>query len=96
MNKILNILKKTAQFIFLTNIGRILLLFALAPTFLFLSEAVASATLSVVLYYAFMACIGALLVYTVVFIVFAWIINPIREYKSNKKLQEELKNKQTK
>jgi len=31
---------------------------------------------------------------TLVMIAFAWVINPIREYKENKKLREELKQKE--
>jgi len=85
MKNLLTKCKNALNFLFLTHIGRIITLILLAPTFNYISNEVASDSVSVFFYYAAMVCFGLLLVYGLVFIAFAWVINPIREYRNNKK-----------
>lgn len=93
MKKILSKILFGLKYIVLTHIGRIVTLMLLAPLFNYLSDIAANDTTGYVFYIAFLVCVGALLLYTLVFIAFAWVINPIREYKENKKIKEEWKNK---
>lgn len=89
MNKIKFILSQ----IFLTNIGRIALLFVLTPLFLLLSDIITYTLLSNILFYS--SCITAtgLGIYIVILMVYAYIINPLKELKENNRIYEELKNK---
>ncbi len=93
MKKILSKILFGLKYMVLTHLGRIITLMLLAPLFSHLSDIAANDTTGYVFYIAFLVCIGALLLYTLVFIAFAWVINPIREYKENKKIKEEWKNK---
>lgn len=93
MKNILNKILTGLKYVVLTNLGRIITLMLLAPLFDYLSQNASNDTVGQVFYIAFLVCVGALLLYTLVFIVFAWIINPIRDYRENKKIREEWKNK---
>lgn len=94
MSKILTKLKNTVLFLFCTHIGRILFLFIFAAINFFISDYTSNDYVYLGTYYSFIASIIALFGYFGVFIAYAWVINPIREYKKNKAFQKELAEKQ--
>jgi uncharacterized membrane protein len=68
-----------------SKFGWCILGFIFAAIFLISSNYVENEIFYNVLYYAGMSCIGFVAVMTLIFIAYAWVINPIREYKENKK-----------
>jgi len=94
MSKILTKLKNTVLFLFCTHIGRILFLFLFAAINFLISDYTGNDYVYLGTYYAFVASIIALFGYFLVFIAYAWVINPIREYKQNKAFQKELAEKE--
>ena len=95
MKNILDKIKLGLLWVFCTNIGRLLLLFVLVPFFGYLSSVTVNLDLSAALNDASMVCAGILLLYVLVFIVFAWIINPIKDYRAMKQAQKDAKNNTT-
>ncbi len=89
-------IKSFFKYLVLTNLGRIILTFVLMAVSFITSDYVNdNITLYSVLQYTGYGCVAILMIYTLVFIVFGCIINPIREWKQNKKLKEESENKQS-
>ena len=93
MKNILSKITTALKYVVFTHLGRLITLMLLAPLFNYLSDVAKSDTTGYVFYIAFLVCVGALLLYALVFIVFAWIINPIREYRETKKIREEYNKK---
>jgi hypothetical protein len=89
-------LKEILSWLVLSNFGRILMLVILTPLFLYLSTVVSSTLLSNIFLYGFYTTSGLIGVYMLVLIAFAWVINPIREAKENKKIRDEYKKSQQK
>lgn len=82
-------LKEILSWLVLSNFGRILMLVILTPLFLYLSTVVSSTLLSNIFLYGFYVTSGLIGIYMLVLIAFAWVINPIREAKENKKIRDE-------
>lgn len=89
-----NTLIKFLKWTTLTNIGRIITSFAFASLFLWLSNITNNVT-SDVMWYTFLTFISVFAGHIMLFIAFAWVINPIREscgYYLKKAGKGEIKN----
>lgn len=86
-------MKNILKWLFLTNVGRLLLLFILTPLFYYLSETITYITISNIFFYLSCLTLLILCIFVLIIIIYAWIINPLRERKETKRIQEELKNK---
>lgn len=80
-------IKNILSWLIHSKIGWVVLGFIFAAIFLISSNYVENETFYNVLYYAGMSCIAFIAVMTLIFIVFAWVINPIREYKERKEFK---------
>jgi len=79
------------KYIVFTHIGRVVALLLLLPLFSYISDVATNDCTGTVFYVLFVVCAVILSFYTLVFIVFAWVINPMREYSENRKIREHFK-----
>lgn len=81
-------LKNILVQIFCTKIGWLLLTIVLAVVFGVIAQNTDYEWCAYAMYICFLYPVGL----TIVMIVYAWIINPLRDYRENKKLMEQNKN----
>jgi membrane protein YdbS with pleckstrin-like domain len=83
-----NRLRQILTQIFCTKIGWLFLTLALAVVFGVIADRTDCNWCSIAMYICFIYPV----VLTLIMLVYAWIINPLRDYRENKKLKEQNKN----
>jgi len=86
MNKVKEILKKGWNYVYTTKIGKLIASFALAAICLFLSE------IWDFMYYVAMAFMAYPFGLTLVMIAYAWVINPMKDWKESQKAKNAVQN----
>lgn len=87
-----NRLRQILVQIFCTKIGWLFLTLGLAVIFGVLADRLDCVWCSYVMY----TCLIYPVVLTIIMIIYAWIINPLRDYRENKKLREQNKSNDAK
>jgi uncharacterized transporter YbjL len=82
MNKVKEILKKAWDYVYETKIGKLIASFLLASICLFLSE------IWDFMYYVAMAFMAYPFGLTIVMIAYAWVINPMKDWKESQKAKK--------
>jgi len=84
---------KLFKLLFLTHLGRFITLLTLLPVFEYLRDNLQNSTLSKIFEYLTIICMGFVLLYAFIYIIYACIIKPLKLRKYDNNIQKELKNK---